>query len=704
MGIKNFSFFTKKDVKIILMGSFLNRAIEYSFYALFFFVPLILYPNTYELFEFNKMVFVYLLTAIILFLWLLKMLEEKRFYIQRTPFDLPLMLFLLANVLSTIFSIERHTSIFGYYSRFNGGLLSTVCYITLYYALVSNLKKRHALKILYVTLASASLAALWGVLEHWGIDEHYWAEDVKGRVFSTLGQANWLAAFLAMLLPLNLSLMMKDESLRIKLLHLGLFSLGFMAFTFTYSRGAALGLIVGLGIFAFFLSRSYLKESSWLKNNLRWISLSLAVLIIVNLIWGNAFYRESPLTKLNKLLSSKQPIKGQTPNQAFSSSSQAENGGTESGSIRLIVWKGVFEIFKHYPILGTGVETFAFSYPQFRPKEHNLTSEWDYLYNKAHDEYFNYLATEGLFGLGTYLFLIGSYLFFALKQSWLVKRSTLLELGLLSGFVSYLVQNFFSFSVVPIALLFFTFPALHLLLSEKLPEKSLSFSFDPGKYAFVKNGLSLVLLTSFLLILVSIMRYWFADLAFSKSQRYAGESGYRYLRDAVNLNPIEPFYRAELGYSAASYATLVIDKDQRNKLAEEAVTQGKLAIQETPNNLGYWKTLVNTYNTLGGLDSKYLTEAISAAEKTSEMAPTEAKVEYNLALLYLQANRLDQAVKALEKTIYLKDDYREAHLLLAKVYFAEGNKEKAIQWLRVAVNRFTDYQEAQEKLKEWTSN
>jgi len=39
-----------------------------------------------------------------------------------------------------ILSLDPHTSIWGYYSRFNGGLLSIISYIFLYFAFVSNLK------------------------------------------------------------------------------------------------------------------------------------------------------------------------------------------------------------------------------------------------------------------------------------------------------------------------------------------------------------------------------------------------------------------------------------------------------------------------------------------------------------------------------------------------------------------------------------
>ena len=41
-----------------------------------------------------------------------------------------------------------------------------------------------------------------------------------------------------------------------------------------------------------------------------------------------------------------------------------------------------------------------------------MTSEWDYLYNKAHNEYLNYLTTTGIVGLGTHLLLLAGFLIF----------------------------------------------------------------------------------------------------------------------------------------------------------------------------------------------------------------------------------------------------------------------------------------------------
>ena len=49
-----------------------EKVIEYSFYALFLIVPIIWLPVNSELFEFNKMIVVYLAASVILTAWFFK--------------------------------------------------------------------------------------------------------------------------------------------------------------------------------------------------------------------------------------------------------------------------------------------------------------------------------------------------------------------------------------------------------------------------------------------------------------------------------------------------------------------------------------------------------------------------------------------------------------------------------------------------------
>jgi hypothetical protein len=190
------------------LQAYLGKIITLSFYALFFVTPLLFNPSrnlpSFELFEWNKMAFVYLVTIVVTAAWTGQMLLERRLIITRTPFDIPILFFLLSTVISTIFSIDPHVSLFGYYSRFHGGLLSIFCYTLLYFAMVSNRDKVNIRHLLLLALASGTVVALYGIAEKFGIDAHMWVQDVRARVFSTLGQPNWLAALLAILLPLAL--------------------------------------------------------------------------------------------------------------------------------------------------------------------------------------------------------------------------------------------------------------------------------------------------------------------------------------------------------------------------------------------------------------------------------------------------------------------------------------------------------------------
>src|SRR3989344_2261289 len=189
----------------------LDKIITYSFYLLFFLTPLFWTSLNYELFEFNKMILTYGFTTIIVGVWILKMINHKSLIINRTPLDIPLLLFLGANILSTIFSIDPHTSIWGYYSRSNGGLLSLISYLLLYFSFVSNMDKKKIKYLFWSAFASGFLISLWAILEHFGVsfsciilrgefNDSCWIQDVQARVFASLGQPNWLAAYLAMLI------------------------------------------------------------------------------------------------------------------------------------------------------------------------------------------------------------------------------------------------------------------------------------------------------------------------------------------------------------------------------------------------------------------------------------------------------------------------------------------------------------------------
>ncbi|MDP3994772.1 MAG: O-antigen ligase family protein, partial [bacterium] len=512
------------------------------FYILFFFTPLALWPFTSELFEFNKMVLVYVLTTLITGTWIIRMVLEKKIIFRRTILDIPLICFLVTSLLSTIFSIDPRTSIFGYYSRFNGGLLSAISYTLLYWAYVSNMDQKKTLSVIRYTLLAAVLVCIYGILEHFGIDKDLWVQDVQNRIFSTLGQPNWLAAYLVALIPLTWSFALRKHAWLILNL------LFFITLLFTKSRSGILGFAVADAIFWGLILWKHKKE--YLRQ---FVICHFFFLIIAGMVG-------TPWT----------PTKVSVPKPA--GPALEVGGGTESGEIRKIVWKGAIDIWKHNILLGTGPETFAFAYYMHRPVEHNLVSEWDFIYNKAHNEYLNIMANTGTLGLVSYLAVV----IFSIVQISKIIPGSGLAIALIAGYASILITNFFGFSVVPVALEFFLFPAMAVALGKEKP----MVKNKTGKL----NNWQIILITTTLLAicytLYIVSRYWYADVLYNKAKQYNSAGKYpealSFLQQAVKLSPNEALYRSELSQTSAGLAVALFDlkrEEEAQKFTDFAVAQ-----------------------------------------------------------------------------------------------------------------------------------
>jgi tetratricopeptide (TPR) repeat protein len=423
------------------------------------------------------------------------------------------------------------------------------------------------------------------------------------------------------------------------------------------------------------------------------------------------FFIGTPIQQLDRISLRGLTAHTESAEQASAPTTPAKNAApvyetniTNSADIRLYVWQGAIDAWKDNFLFGTGVETFAFAYYKYRPVGHNLTSEWDYLYNKAHNEYVNYLATTGLVGIGTYAAFI--LMFCYLMVHGLLRRFipkfaqakqthepstaydasyTIVVIGLFSGWVTILVSNFFGFSVVIINILFFLFPAFALLFGNLLPAYTYRFPKEQGKvsHVTVSQWFSVAVVALFAAYsLFFLLRFWDADKAYAlgSNLEHAGElaTAYPSLQQAVNLLPSEPVFKDELSYTSAQLAVQLYQQQASASaataasLATQALSLSDEVLSEHPNNIVFWKTRIRIFYALSQLDQRYLPYAIKAAEKASELAPTDAKIQWNLGVLYGQNGQSDKALATLQKTIALKPDYVDAYYALGLFYHDAG--------------------------------
>jgi len=726
-----------------------EKAIGIGFLLLVFFVPLILTPWNYELFEYNKMMLVYALTAVIAASWGVKMIAQKKIAVAKTPLDIPILLFVASQLVSTLFSIDPHVSWIGYYSRFNGGMVSVISYVILYYAFVSHItvfQKSSAVKaikqiknaklsivpepsipflknLLAFTLVSGCLVAMYGIAEHLGIDKHIWVQDVQARVFSTLGQPNWLAAYLAALLPMTIALMLQKfdtgseknetdlKSNTVLRLGFGIVSnvgfwisiVFFLTLLFTRSRsGLAAFAIVDIA----FWTILFLKKQMAMKTKIAFFVLHgvFAITLFSFGIGVPAVDRWITAKSWNARImavvqKNRQPVKSASPSANLDTSNNAvtpqgpvlETGGTESGIIRKYVWEAALTAWDanwKNRIIGTGTETFAWTFYQYKPAGHNGTSEWDFLYNKAHNEYLNFLATTGMFGLGSYLIVIGMIL------SWFIKtirantqntHTSFFNASLFAGWCSLLITNFFGFSVVVTQLLFFLIPAVFFV-----------FNGDTGKQEYKKelplsDGLAKGCMAVAVVLVISCLAFlsviWWADKTYTAGYRFsrAGLSAkaYQPLSDAIRLNPNEPIYHDEYANTLASLALAAAQNQDATlaaTLASYALAQNDRALAISPGNVNFWKSRTKILYALSDLDPSLLPDAVKALQRARTLSPNDPKILYNLAILSGRTGDGRQAMDYLKEAIRLKPNYRDAYYALYLFYndMKETDEAKAI--------------------------
>lgn len=674
------------------LAQLLRQLIFINFNLLFFLTPFVFTWMNQELFEFSKMIFVYLGTISLVILWSLRMVVEGKIIFRRSKLDYFLWAFLASQVISTLFSMHPRTSWLGYYTRFNGGLLSTITYITLYHALLSNITKNQIKAILSSLFLSVLLISLYAIPEKLGyspscllitqkFDTNCWTENnnPKDRVFATFGQPNWLAAFLIALLPLVIWQLFSQKNWSGRLYLALVATSGGLALAFTRSRSGFLGLAVGLG---FMLFAAFLRQKS--KQTQKIILGTLLILAALGSLWLLANSRTLLQTNLG--------------------SQDISVGGTPSEEIRKIVWQGALKIWQRYPVFGSGVETFAYSYYLDRPMAHNLVSEWDFLYNKAHNELLNFLANSGAVGLLTYLGIFAGLFYF-----W-HQNNTAYSAALLAGISAIFTSNFFGFSTVVSNLLLFGLAAMLMKdgLSEEMVEKSGKKKNEEEKLLsnFEYFICAIILITGGV-FLHKTWQIWQADYVFTNGRNYFSQNKYQesitLIQEAIKIAPNEAFFYDELASNYAQLSTALSSNGQGTASAEfarAAIENNRRALELNPVHLNFYKSQARIYIRLGQLDPQLYSFAEQALKQAIRLAPTDAKLYYNLALVLEIIGEKEAALEQMEYAVVIKDNYLQARGELGRMYFLAGQLEKAAEQYRYSLERIAPEDELlQEKLR-----
>jgi hypothetical protein len=414
---------------------------------LVFLTPLIMSNNSNELFEFPKTFFVYFTGTGMFSLWLTSLVLKRSKIVWPS---ILVIVFLLSNIISTAFSLHLYTSFWGYYTRFNDGLISIFVFTAIYFVCKNCLGFTEYFGLMKAGALSVLPVGLIGIMQHFG-----WETGLVERVYSTLGQPNWLAQYLVIILPFILYLFVAEFSFFWGLT----FLIGFSCLWFTYSMSGIIGFVfvtlvfLGIGIYKKIFSKAVL---------IRFVSIYLICFLIaisnLGLFKDKLMDTFKDLNRAGVSLEKKEVVENnevvENKNIPDRPEMKIDEGKidyqdndykvSDPGFIRLGLWRGSLNLFLSSPkvfLIGTGPETFPYAFQPFRLASLNYTSEWDFVFNKPHNYYLEILTETGLLGFLIYILL----LFKLLKK---------LPFYILPGLVGFIVTNLFGWPVISTALLF----------------------------------------------------------------------------------------------------------------------------------------------------------------------------------------------------------------------------------------------------------
>lgn len=627
-----------------------NSLIRFHLYAFLVLIPLVFWLDFQTVFTAPKLLILRVLSLTALGCILLKSYLEGQITLKLPKAKLWLGLWLLSMIVSSIFTLNQITSLFGQYGRFTG-LFTMVNFLLIPIFTINYFDKTELPKLLRVSCFTALLVALYGVGQYYNFGgllpaNFGWSDSPQNRIFATVGHANHLGAYLAAHLVMFCSFYQipKKPFPTILLKAAYTFVLAF-AIILTASRGALFALLIGLFTVCAVAIASRPKKARSKKFTV--IFVSIATLLIAA---ASIFAFKDALGELALFTRTEQSV--ETANKGIIPD-------------RLSFLYSAWAMFIDHPVVGTGLGTFRDAYSAYRRSDYIIDGPGNAQYitvpEAAHNEYANILATQGLLGILAYLFLIGSAIRIIIKAlSTESAEQHGLILALLGGLTVYLAQTLFNFGeIVNLSLFYFLLGAIYLYA----PLHTSTFKF---------RGVIKYLSTLIVLVLICFAaRYLVIDLA--KAEYYLKQAKYyisvqnddnadRALRQAIDAYP----YEYQLRQSYGDFLLATPFKSQSATVRDNGI---KKAVQEYQEAINLNSNYPSTYHNLGlgylylyrvTQNPTYLDLSKQAYQRSVEKSPNNPRYLYEFARkLHSDWDDKAGAVDLLRKAIAIAPNYQE---------------------------------------------
>ena len=669
-----------------------------------FLVPIFFLPTTTEFFEYNKLTLFTVGTFVLLLAWAYKMLSEKSVKISKTPLDLPMMGILISYVLSTVFSIDRYSSIFGSQGRWFPSLTAFIILIAFYYAVSSNISSLKPVKFAVMGfLVGTSLSTIIALLGYYGIKlgpQPY----LQIPNFTLTGSSTTAGVLAAVSTILATGMLIYTSQMPAKTLYLQAAVVNLFGALLLGGLPSWAVLVTGTVAILYLTTAERIRANKTLLLVLAGTALALISTLIVP---------TSREVIVNKDYPTELVLSPQT------------------------TWQVVSSTLRDFPTVGSGPSTFHLNFPRYKPLELNATDLWNTRFDKAYSEAFGIIGAMGVLGLATTLFFMTRAARFVLTSNRFEHdegggMSEILSAGLI-GTVTIFI---FTYATMTTAFMLILFLALLTAVAVLNPKNKfadhigLSLSSLSLKTATALSGILgsdkketfqyIAVIPVFALIVaggyytyVGYTAEYLMRESILAAARNDGAKTYELQGRAINLNPQRDVYHNTYAQTNLAIANNIASRenltDEDKKTIQTLVAQSIRSVRVStevinPLNVAGWENRGAIYRALGGVAQDANDWAVRAYNTAIQLDPTNPRLRVELGGIYFGAQDYLSAANSFRQAVSLKNDYANAHYNFAHALiklqaYADAQRELETVKNLVDVNS-ADYKQVAADLEE----
>jgi len=614
-------------------------------------VPLLMDKHFLFPFITVKTYFFYILVDILFCCYLL-LLTKKKLYPLKSKLCYFLFGLIALRFLLDILGINFTRSFWGNYERMLG--LYTWLHILIYLWMilsVYNIRERY-IKLFKVSVFVSLLVSIYGICQKFGL--YFWIvlETGDERVYSTLGNAAFLAGYLLINVFFALYLFGRNNNLSGRLFYGLVIVINLFVLFSTATRGALVGLFTAMIVMLLFALIFYRNKKVKLISGLILLLIILGSFSIFTLKDTWLIKNNLALHRISQISLKEITVKS-----------------------RLLLWNMSWQASQDRFLFGYGDNNLII--PLDRYHDFELEQDW---FDSSHNQFFDELLAHGIIGLIAYLL----FLFFVFKQVIKERFSdfwlSIVFLGLLTA---YLVQNLFIFDTLTIVLLFILFFGF------------LCLKTDAGKEIVINKTLPQSLTKLFIVVILVLVSFIYLHTIPPLLKIVQGQKYIKVDIDKTTQMFKEAEEQAWFGYGnlaplMAETTLMALEKPERystNELARYmsvVITTYKKAIIASNNYSKFYINLAKLYQSARIINPNFIDQSIDLLNQSQKYSPNRIDIYYALAQAYFYKDDITSAENVLKEALKLNFRQGSVYLGLAEIQFRKGEPADAFESLEMA--------------------